>query len=284
MVETQAKTQDKIVQIENIFQLGREAARGLSGQVNYREDGAVWMALGSSDPHPAGGKSEGPRFVHYHPLKDDSIETAQARVRELHARFPQAPVHGFSPAWFERQGAREVIGLNSLCWFTGSVDGPAESASSGWQKLADTEIAKVASFIYGPEVTREQVEARVGEILKGRNVTTIVPLPRGLGDRVLLAQATTDGILDVTVYAWTRIACARHDVRLRASWGALGWKMAQPCLSFGVDELAGWGLEEFLAYGPKARGSSVVGREEAEQGIREAGREPIGVTACASGS
>ena len=276
-----------VVTVENIFQLGRRAAKGLSGTVGYREDGAVSLALGNEEPQCAAELvrlPEKPRFLHYHPVKSDTPEQVEERITELHKRFPNLQIHGLSPAWLERNpGALPSLrkaGLFSISWFTGSVDGAPEAPSQGWQALKSADIPKVATFVYAPGVTRAQVEARVAEILEG-NPAVILPLPRGLGDKIMLASATTDGILDVSVLTWTRLACQGHTVRLRASWGALGWKMAQPTLAFGVNELAGWGLEETLAYGPKARPGVLVGVDEVESGIREVGRQPLGVSTCA---
>ena len=264
---------------QDLFEIGRRAARAVKGPVGYREDGAVILALGAATP--AKGR---PRFVHYHPLKTDTLDSALERLGLLRREFPTCELHGLSPGWLERHGqgcvqALRQAGLHSLSWFTGSVDGPSETPAQAWEKCADLDIPKVASFIYGPQVTRTQVEERVEAIVRDRQVCTVLPLPRGLGDKLMQASSTTDGILDARVLSWTRLACG--ELHVRASWGALGWKMAQPTLLFGVDELAGRGLEEVLAYGPQARAAAVVRTEEVEAGIREAGHRPLGVSTCA---
>ena len=106
-------------------------------------------------------------------------------------------------------------------------------------------------------------------------------MPASVGDLVLLSDLTTDGLRDISVLIRSRL-CAPESARVRASWAALGWKMAQSSLAFGADQLAGWGLEEFLAYTQRLRPSSTVGREEALAGVKEAGRTPQEVHSCNS--
>ncbi len=239
-----------------LFQLGRQA-RLKAGPVQLRPDGTV--ALWPDSPvQPQGDVRE----IHIHPRKGES---GLAALPDLRAHYPQAKVHGLSPGWLSRYGQNVLREVDSLCWFSGELTGPSSPPSQDWQLCATLDIPKVACFIYGPEHSVADLEAR---LVHFHNAIEVVPLPRAVGDLVVVPGATTDGTWDMEVLTRCRALLPRQ-VRVRASWAALGWKLAQSSLAFGVDSLGGWGLEEQLAYSGKMRPASQVDEAEALAGLKE---------------
>jgi 2-iminoacetate synthase ThiH len=72
------------------------------------------------------------------------------------------------------------------------------------------------------------------------------------------------------------VSVLRHflpaEVRVRASWAALGWKVAQMALVHGADELAGWSVAESVAYSARVRAAARVETDEVKCGVEEAGK------------
>lgn len=258
--------------IVSLFELGRQARARRHSHLWVRADGAVLLLPAAPD----WGKLEiEVKEIHFHPRKDQTVAEVLAQLRELRAQHPSARLHGFSPGWLKRHGMQilpdlQAAGLDSLCWFTGDLteDG---AAATGWEECADLPIARIASFVYGPEHSADLVVARVQKL---SGAEQIVPLPRAVGDLVVIAGATTEGTRDIEVLSRTR-ALAGCGQRVRASWGALGFKLAQSSLAFGPDALAGWGIEEQLAYSGRMRPADLIGWDEAWAGAREAGMEPL---------
>lgn len=269
-----------------IFQLGRQATAGLARIVHYRADGWVRLSLGQDEANYARSPEESRGVplqagtVHYHPLKQQSWGEVLVQISRLSQTYG-LPIHGLSPQWLAQKpqaqepGALEQLkeaGLTSLCWPSGELD----SGHSEFPVFADWDLPKIASFLYTPISTQEQVNRRVLALLGLRKLQAILPLPIGLGDRVLVTSLTTEGSFDAAVTAWTQMA-AQQQVPVGASWGSLGWKMAQPLIAFGCNRLTGWGIEETIAYGPKARPNSWIGQEEVQLGIAESAREAISI-------
>ena len=224
----------------------------------YREDGAVALVVGEQETFP-----ETARCVHFHPAKDEGDPAA--RLTKLKARG--LPVHGLSPGWIGRHG---VLPVDSLSVFTGSLDDRNEPAAEGWRKCLNLGLPYVATIVYGPRDNETQLAERLAHL---HGAASVVLLPREAGDQ-LLGEESTDGVQDARFLALARRSLP-ESVRVRASWAALGWKMAQATVAYGADELAGWGLEEVLTYGKKVRPAATVRAEEARAGIEEAGREPV---------
>ena len=256
----------------SLFDLGRQARLKRQARVWLRADGSVLLLPTAPD----WGKLEiRITEVHFHPRRDDSLAQVLQRLRELRAQYPEARLHGFSPGWLTRHGFHvlpdlQSAGLDSFCWFTGELSEPG-AASAGWEECAELPIPKVASFVYGPKPDIQALQERV-EALAGAH--QIVPLPRAVGDLVVVPGATTDGTCDIEVLSRCRVL-AGTDQRVRASWGALGFKLAQSSLAFGSDALAGWGLEEQLAYSGRMRPADLIGWDEARAGAVEAGMDPL---------
>jgi hypothetical protein len=257
-------------QTMDLFTLGRRARERRHRDVSVRADGAVWMALGAQGRNAVelGRLPQHITEVHYHPHRDDSPEAAFERVVQLREEFPGVPVHGFSPGWLRKHGLTDVP-ADSLCFFTGELSGAVSPAACGWETLLHIPVDKVAVVVYGPEHTPAQLESRIAKLNEATHLTQLVLLPRAVGDLVVVPGATTDGTRDVEFLALAR-AVLHPTVRLRASWGTLGFKLAQCSLAFGADALAGWGLDEHLAYSGKMRSAEVVGWDEARAGVAEA--------------
>lgn len=257
---------------EDLFGLGRRARARRHSAVWLRADGAVWLSLGASGRSPVelGRLPLDVREVHYHPQKDDSPEFVRQRLGELRAEHPGAVLHGLSPGWLSRHGLPE--GLDSLSLFTGELERDEAAAARGWPDALACDIDMVATVIYGPEHTASQLEQRLTRLAQAPRLRQVVLLPRAVGDLVVVPGATTDGTKDVEFLALARCLLPA-SVRVRASWGALGFKLAQSALAFGADALAGWGLEEQLAYSGKMRSADLIGWDEARAGVREAGMD-----------
>lgn len=250
-----------------IFELARQARANRNTEVWLRADGAV--GLNPMEGPDLGKLPVDVREIHFHPRKNDSLEQARELLKEARLQYPEASVHGLSPGWWSRHG--ELLDVDSLCWFTGELGDDNSPASKGWQKFAELDLPKVACLVYGPEHTPAQLEARLQAIAAAPKVTQLVALPRSVGDLVVIPGATTDGTWDVEMLARCRAALP-PSIRVRASWGALGYKMAQSALAFGCDGLAGWGLEEHLAYSGRMRPADVVGWDQAREGLEEASK------------
>lgn len=249
----------------DLLALGARAASArVSRRAGHREDGAVLLVDSQGErlptAPPAGSarrQASDVREVHLLP---------GARVGDLRQRHPGAWLHAAEP----------LDGVDSL----GIMTGPAEVAEGAWNRLLDLPVPKVAAALYGPQTPPEALAARLDRLRQVENLRAVVWLPVHPGDMLFLPDRTTDGTADTVLLAVTRLALP-PQVRVRASWAAYGWKMGQFALTFGVDEVAGWGLEEELAWGRDAEPAAVVSRDEAEAGIVEALREPVEVRGCA---
>lgn len=263
----------------DLLDLGaRAAAARASTRAGYREDGAVRMADRSSEWTP-GEAPEGPaRKASARPRELHVLAPDEARLRELRRLHPDLWIHAAVPAGLDRDGALGLAaaGADSLLVATGSAD----AGEGSWAALLDLPLPVVASATYGPASSPEAVAARLDLLRRGAGLRCVVWLPDHPGDQVFVPGRTTDGTEDAILLAATRLALPR-TVRVRASWAAYGWKMAQFALTFGIDEVAGWGLEEEAAWPGQASAAAVVTREEAEAGLVEAGREPVEVHGCA---
>jgi hypothetical protein len=275
----------------NIFELGRQANLSLDRSVTYRADGTLLISLGQDQPEFTRTKDESrgvplqAAAIHYHPLKSQNWQQALTQIQ--HLSLQKLPIHGLSPRWLAAhlpQGDLEAqlgqAGLNSLSLSTGELN-----SATDWLAFKDWEMPMVASFIYTPNSSESQIDERVQLLSQFKRIESVVVLPVGLGDRVIVNALTTEGGFDAEIQAWTQIAIHKHwktpqKPRVRSSWGSVGWKMAQPTLAFGCNELAGWGIEEVVTYGPKSRPHSWIGEEEVIQGILEAGRQPKSLLRC----
>ena len=147
--------------------------------------------------------------------------------------------------------------------------------SSDLTRLDDVALPLTAVLVYTPDVTPEALERAVRAMREMLTLVGVVPLPAGAGDRIPLAGLTTAGSLDAMVVAALRLLLP-SGISVRASWAALGWKVAQVALAYGADELAGWTGAETLAYTGRVRAASRVERQELDEGLEEARRRDLG--------
>ncbi len=230
-----------LIEQGDILELGRRASMArLHDEVGFLEDEALFLALPDA-PLPA----VAPRVIHLMPGAED-------RLPALRQAFPEAWVHG--PVGLD--GLDSVALLNSRPECSGKPE--------------------VATLTYDQTTPVESLLADLQSLAGRKWLVSCVLLPAGVGDQVL-SPATTWGSRDVALLSAARLLLRGH---VRASWGALGWKLAQASIAFGTDELAGWGLEEHLTYGGRFRPAAQVSHEEAEAGILEAGRIPRALTRC----
>lgn len=225
----------------DILELGRRASLArLHDEVGFLEDEALFLALPDA-PVP----EVAPRVIHLAP-------GAEPRLPSLRQAFPNAWVHG--PAGLDGADSVALLGERPPC--------------SG--------MPEVATLNYDQTTPVESLLADMQSLARRKWLVGCVLLPAGVGDQVL-SPATTWGSRDVALLSAARLLLRCH---VRASWGALGWKLAQASIAFGTDEVAGWGLEEQLTYGGRFRPAAQVSHEEAEAGILEAGRIPRALTRC----
>ena len=141
----------------------------------------------------------------------------------------------------------------------------------GLQELRGLNKPVIAALQYSPDVSPEALESACQAAAQIPGLRSVVPLPLAAGDRIPLEGATTSGPTDVMV-----VSVLRHflpaEVRVRASWAALGWKVAQMALIHGADELAGWSVAESVAYSTRVRAAARVETDEVKCGVEEAGK------------
>lgn len=246
-----------LIEKGDILELGfRASMERLHDEVAFLEDAALFLATREA-PWPA----VKPRVIHLLPDLEEDPDLLRGRLKALREAFPGVWIHGGSPAWVARHGALE--GLDSLALFTSRPE-PGERP-------------EVATIVYAQDTPVETILGDLHALEGRRRLVSCVLLPAGVGDQVL-SPATTWGSRDMALLAAARLILPRCHIR--GSWGALGWKMAQAAIAFGVDEIACWGLEERLAYGTRFRTACTVEHEEAEAGIQEAGRIPRELSRC----
>ena len=259
-----------LLQCGSILDLGSRLGRErLPKHAGYREDGAVVLADARRVWRPAPGGGE-PRELHL-------LDCAEPQVADQIGMHPGLWVHAAALPDLDAEATRSLAraGVQSL-----SVDsGPVGAGEGAWCDQLDLPLPLVVCATYGPGSTPDELVARLERLRAARSLRCLVWLPESPGELVRRAEAT-DGLLDARLMAVSRLVLP-PTVRLRASWAAFGWKMAQFLLTCGADEVAGWGLEEARSWGSTLRPSCVVGRHEARAGVVEAAREPVEVRGCA---
>lgn len=246
-----------MVEQGDILELGfRASLERLHDEVAFLEDEALFLATRES-PMPQAP----PRMIHFLPDREETPAQVHDRLVALRQAFPDVWIHGGDPGWSERHGV--LVGVDSRALFTARPE-PGDRP-------------EVATVVYGQETPVQSLLAELRQLSVRKRLVGLVLLPEGVGDQVL-SPATTWGSRDMALLSVARLLMPRCHVR--ASWGALGWKLAQASIAFGADELACWGLEERLAYGTRCRPASQVEHEEAEAGVTESGRIPREMTRC----
>ena len=127
----------------------------------------------------------------------------------------------------------------------------------------------------------ETLEERVDHLRRLRELqdethgfTSFVPL-HFVPDKTKLAHITpASGFDDLRNLAIARICLDNFD-HITGYWIALGMKLAQVSLSFGVDDLHGTIMEERIFEMAGGSGGQQQTREQLERAIREVGRIPV---------
>jgi hypothetical protein len=194
------------------------------------------------------------------PEPDQSDDQFEDLVRAAREEHPHAEFSGHAG-----EAKPELFDCLALKLGLADKEFESEKLQSGHGKPL------IAVLSYTPEVDPDALVAACRKAADLPGLQSVVPLPLGAGDRIPLKGFTTSGTTDLMV-----ISVLRHflpaQVRVRASWAALGWKVAQLGLLYGADELAGWSAAEGLVYGGRVRAAARVESEEVELGVEEARR------------
>ncbi len=254
----------------SLLELGaRVGSPRLFTRAGYREDGAVLLADQGRiwNPVPGGGI---PRELHL-------LEPTESRVRDLKALHPGLWIHAGWPGAGDLPDLERLVrvGVESFSIHCG----PSGSGEDPRWDLLEPGAPLVICATYGPTSTPRELARRLEGFRTVRALKCLAWLPESPGEGVHRAEAT-DGLLDARLLAVSRLVLPA-GVRVRASWAAFGWKMAQFLLACGADEVAGWGLEEERAWGGALALPCPVGAREARAGVAEASRQPVEVRGCA---
>ena len=191
--------------------------------------------------------------------QESDFSEALDRIR---AEYPDAELAGFGPESCWSLLDRLVVRVGEVGKdFT--LDPQWERGSQAPQKLS-------AVLVYSPEASPEALEEACRAVVAARNLHGVIALPLGAGDRIPLPGLTTAGTLDMMVLSALRLLLPQ-GVKIRASWAALGWKVAQLSVIYGADELAGWSAAETAVYSGRVRAAARVEEDELLEGLAEAG-------------
>lgn len=201
-----------------------------------------------------------------------SFELFQSALEQARQHHRQAEIAGFGP--LRLPVAERLHGLDRGVVLAGRFEAVFEP-STELPELAALTLPLTAVLLVTPLATPTALEQAAEALLQLPSLVSVVPLPAGAGDRIPLPGLTTSGSLDAMVISALRLLLP-PAVRVRASWAALGWKVAQVALAYGADELAGWTAAETLAYTGRVRAASRVERQELDEGIAEARCRDLG--------
>lgn len=270
---------------QQLFSEQRHAKLGLKaraksvasrGGVTCLADDEVLLLGGASEAarlskRPA--KGEGKPAVSIALTPAESTDLA-ALLKEHRLAQPEAEVAGYRELSLPL--AERFEGFDRGVFLAGRMDQSFEPSNDLSQaKEHDLGLPLTAVLVYAPGVKPEAL-AQAADALSGvQGLVSVVPLPAGAGDRIPLEGLTTAGSTDAMVCSVLRILLP-IGLRVRASWAALGWKVAQVILAYGADEIAGWGAAETLAYTGRVRAAARVERDELDLGLAEALKEDAG--------
>jgi hypothetical protein len=271
---------------EGLFQdqrhalLGQLARSKACADVRSLADDEIQLAGEANEATRRPGKLPGsPRLVALTAEKDESLERFRDRLAELRTQHPAAELAGFGP--LEVPPSERFRGLDRGEILIGKLGSQLQEAPDV-ALACDLKTPLTAVLLYAPEVTPESLKQVGATLRKLSSLVGVVPLPASAGDRIPLAGLTTAGNTDAMVISVLRLLLP-SQVRVRASWAALGWKVAQVTLAYGADEIAGWTSAESLAYTGRVRAACRVEREELNQGLAEARRRDLGWSNPSSG-
>lgn len=276
MTTTATPTWQELYNEQRHARLGSLAGR--QSKVNSLADEET-LLLGSASEaarlsgRPKATPNTAPKMVVLTPESKDSSAEDFARLvaqtRELH---PEAELAGFGPANLTPE--QRFQGLDRGVILAGRLAETFE-ASPDLGQIGEAATPVTVVLVYSPGVSAKALEQAATALQDISNLVGVVPLPAGAGDRIPLPGLTTAGSTDLMVISVLRLLLPK-TVRVRVSWAALGWKVAQVGLAYGADEIAGWTAAESLAYTGRVRAASRVERQELNEGLEEALCQDLG--------
>ncbi|MBI5684752.1 MAG: aminofutalosine synthase MqnE [Verrucomicrobia bacterium] len=249
------------------------------------------LRRGITEVHIVGGLHPSLPFSHY----TDMIRALKALAPNLHIKaFTAVELYHF--ASLTKKPLAEILvllrdaGLDSITGGGAEIFAPrVRNILCKGKETADEYLAchrawhhmgmrSTCTMLYGHmETLEERVDhlRRLRELQdETRGFTSFVPL-HFVPDKTKLAHLTpASGFDDLRNLAVARIYLDNFD-HITGYWIALGMKLAQVSLSFGVDDLHGTILEERIFEMAGGRGGQQQTREQLERAIREAGRVPV---------
>lgn len=251
--------------------LGQRAKEHHRGEVRSLGDDEILLLGGASEAarlsaRPKSDAARPPLAVALTPQgKGQSLDSFQSLLAETRAAHPGAELAGFGP--LDAPLEQRYQGLDRAVVMAGKVSRGFEVATE-LEASGTLPLPITAVLVYSPDLTVEALEQAARALCSLPNLVSVVPLPAGAGDRIPLPNLTTAGSIDAMVTSVLRLLLP-PAVRVRSSWAALGWKVAQVALAYGADEMAGWTAAETLAYSGRVRAASRVERKELEEGLEE---------------
>ena len=249
------------------------------------------LRLGITEVHIVGGLHPSLPFGYY----TDMIKALKALDPKLHIKaFTAVELYHF--ASLTKKPLTEILTLLRQAGLDSITGGGAEIFSQrvrdilckgketagqyldchrAWHRMG---MRSTCTMLYGHI---ETLEERVDHLRRLRGLqdethgfTSFVPL-HFVPDKTRLAHITpASGFDDLRNLAIARIYLDNFD-HITGYWIALGLKLAQVSLGFGVDDLHGTIMEERIFEMAGGHGGQQQTREQLERAIREAGRIPV---------
>lgn len=249
------------------------------------------LRLGITEVHIVGGLHPSLPFSYY----TDMIRALKALDPNLHIKaFTAVELYHF--ASLTKKPLAEVLALLREAGLDSITGGGAEifaqrvrnilckgketadeylACHRAWHRMG---MRSTCTMLYGHI---ETLEERVDHLRRLRELqdethgfTSFVPL-HFVPDKTKLAHITpASGFDDLRNLAIARIYLDNFD-HITGYWIALGMKLAQVSLNFGVDDLHGTIMEERIFEMAGGSGGQQQTREQLERAIREAGRIPV---------
>ncbi|MDQ1254211.1 MAG: 5-amino-6-(D-ribitylamino)uracil---L-tyrosine 4-hydroxyphenyl transferase [Euryarchaeota archaeon] len=250
-------------------------------------------------------------------LPDVSLDFYLGIVEAIKAEFPEMSIHAFSPmevyhaARSSEITVKEALfslsksGLDSMPGTAAEILSdrvreiicPSKLKTGEWvdvvRQAHAAGIPTTATMMYGHiETPEERIDHMliIREIQKETGgITEFVPLPflpynNPLGEKMMReGRYATPGIVDMKIYAISRILLNGHIDNIQASWVKLGKKLAQFALYCGANDLGGTLMEENISKSAGASNGERISVEELEWMILGADRIPKERTTLYSG-
>ena len=210
----------------------------------------------------AQGEPKEPQCVIVTPEEEQQESDFLHAVNRAREEFPEAELAGFGPESCWPLLDRLVVKVGEV--------GKDFTPDPQWEHQSQSTNKLSAVLVYTPEATPEALEKACQTLERAGSLHGVVALPIGAGDRIPLPGLTTAGTLDMMILSALRLLLPQ-GIKIRASWAALGWKVAQLSVVYGADELAGWSAAETAVYSGRVRAAARVEEDELLEGMAEAG-------------